>query len=326
MNNDLNRRTWIAGVAATALFPAALPAFGADYPKRPIRVITPNSAGSSVDILARRVATFLGAELGQSAFVENLPGAGGIIGTEALLRAAPDGYTIAVVASNHVVIPHVNPKVRYDALKQFTPIAMILEGGLVLAARPGFPAKNAGEMIAWAKANPGKMNFGTSGVGTTVDLAGRALQHAGGIDVVNVAYKGVSALLPDLMSGQVDVAVVATTAIAAQIKSGAVRGLGVTSQARVETLPDVPPISESVKGFNFPAWYALLGPADLPAPVVSQLAKAVAKLQADPKFVETVRKDGDTPKVMGPAALSSFMASESARFAKLVKDANIVIE
>jgi tripartite-type tricarboxylate transporter receptor subunit TctC len=323
---QINRRTLLAGAAASWLMPAARIAFADTYPSHQIRLITPNSAGSSVDILARRIAGSLGKDFGQTLYVDNLPGAGGIIGTETLIRAAPDGYTLAVVASNHVVLPHVNPKVRYDAIKQITPVAMILEGPLILAARPGFLAKNAAELIAWCKANPGKLNFGTSGVGTTVDLAGRALQQAGGIEVANVAYRGVSALVPDLISGQVDVGVFGVTAIAPQIKSGAVRGLGITSQKRIAALPDVPPISDSVKGFDFPAWYALIGPAGMPPAITDQLAKAVAKLQADPAFIETVGKDGDSPRVMGPADLSRFMASESARFAKLVKDANIVIE
>lgn len=326
MNFSLNRRTLLVATTGAALLSTAQRAAAETYAARQVRIITPNSAGSSVDVLARRVGTFLGQELGSTFFVENVPGAGGIIGTETLMRAAPDGATLAVVASNHVVIPHVNPKVRYDPLKQVTPIALILEGPLVLAARPGFPAKNAGELIAWCKANPGKLNFGTSGIGTTVDLAGRALQQIGGIEVVNVSYRGVSALLPDLIGGQVDVAVFGVTAIAQQIKSGAVRGLGVSTQKRVAALPDVPPVSDTVKGFDFPAWYALLGPAGMNPAITNQLAKAIAKLQADPSFVESVGKDGDVPRVMGPADLTRFMASESARFGKLVKDAKIVVE
>lgn len=326
MTEHINRRTWLAGAAASVFLPTAQGALAQTYPARQVRIITPNSSGSSVDVLARRVSTFLGQETGQSFFVDNLPGAGGIIGTETLIRSAPDGYTLAIVASNHVVIPHVNPKVRYDALEQVTPIALILEGPLVLAARTGFPAKNAAELIAWCKANPGKLNFGTSGVGTTVDLAGRALQQAGGIEVVNVAYRGVSALVPDLISGQVDVAFFGVSAIAPHIKSGAVRGLGVTTQKRIATLADVPLVSDSVKGFDFPAWYALLGPAGMKPDISNRLAQEIAKLQADPHFVETVNKDGDSPRVMGPAELTRFMASESARFGKLVKDAHIVVQ
>lgn len=322
--HHLTRRTFLASAAATGLLPGL--AFCDNYPARQVRIVTPNSAGSSVDLLARRLSEYFGHAMGQAFFVENLPGAGGIIGTETLMRAAPDGYTLAVVASNHVVIPHVNPKVRYDALKQVTPIAMLLEGPLVLAARKGFPAKNMAELARWCRANPGKLNFGTSGVGTTVDLAGRALQQIAKLDVVNVAYRGVSALLPDLMSGQVDVAVFGVSAIAQQIKSGAVQGLGITSQKRIAALPDVPPIGDTVKGFNFPAWYALLGPAGMSPAITNRLAAEVAKLQADRTFIETVAKDGDTPRVMGPADLGLFMASESARFAKLVKDANIVVE
>lgn len=325
--HHLNRRAFMASTAVIGLQPVLGSAFAnTTYPTRQVRVITPNSAGSSVDVLARRVAEYLGSTMGQAFFVENLPGAGGIIGTETLIRSAPDGYTLAVVASNHVVIPHVNPKVRYDALKQVTPIAMLLEGPLVLAARKDFPAKNAAELLQWCKANPRKLNFGTSGVGTTVDLAGRSLQQSAKVEVLNVPYRGVSALVPDLLSGEIDVAVFGVSAIAAQIKSGAVKGLGVTTRKRIAALPDVPAISESVEGYMFPAWYALLGPAGISPEVVNRLAAEVTKLQGDQKFAETVAKDGDSPKVMGPAELGKFMATESARFAKLVKDANIVVE
>lgn len=326
--SQITRRQFIACATLTALSVAPIgKALAAEsYPSKSVRIITPNSGGSSVDLLARRVATFLNQSTGKPFYVENLPGAGGIIGTEALIRAEPDGYTLAVVASNHVVIPHVNPRVKYDALKQVTPIAMISQGPLILAARPGFPAKNAAELIKWCKENPGKLNFGTSGVGTTVDLAGRALQQIGHIKVTNVAYRGVSSLIPDLISGQIDVAVFGVTAISQQIMAGAVRGLGITTKMTIAALPGVPPIADSVKGFDFPAWYALLGPARLRPEVTSLLAAEVARLQADPRFISTLAKDGDTPLVMGPAELGKFMATESVRYGKLVKEANIVVE
>jgi tripartite-type tricarboxylate transporter receptor subunit TctC len=323
----VTRRTLVRCAVAAALLSTIGVALAQPYPSKQVRVITPNSAGSSVDLLARRVAQSLDKSTGGTFYVDNQPGAGGIIGTEALIRSKPDGYTLAVVASNHVVIPHINSNAKYDALKQVTPVALILEGPLVLATRPGFPAKNAAELIQWAKANPGKLKFGTSGVGTTVDLAGRALQQIGGIEVTNVPYKGVSGLVPDLLSGQIDVAVFGVTAIAQHIKRGTAQGIGVTTQKRIAALPEVPPIGESVKGFtDFPAWYALIGPAGMSRDVTNRLASEIAKLQADPAFVETVTKDGDVPRVMGPDALSAFMASESARFAKLIKDAKIVVE
>lgn len=325
---QISRRTLLRGSAATALFSTFGPAFADIYPSRPVRLVIPNSAGSSVDILARRVGTLLGASLGQSFYIENLPGAGGIIGTQNLIRSVPDGYSLSIVASNHVVIPHVNPKsVRYDALKQVTPIALILEGPLVLAARKGFPAANAGELIAYCKANPGKVTFGTSGLGTTVDLAGRALQQVGQINVVNVPYRGVASLVPDVLSGQVDVAVFGVSAISQQILTGDVRGLGVTTNKRVATLPDVPAIADSVPDFkDFPAWYAFLGPAGLPAPITNRLAQEIAKIQADPAFIDAVSKEGDSPRVMGPDELGRFMASESARIGQLVKDAKLAVE
>lgn len=324
----ISRRRFIAyaSLAAVAASPMGRVIAANPYPSKNVRIVTPNSGGSSVDLLARRVATYLNQSTGKAFYVENLPGAGGIIGTEALVRAEPDGYTLAVVASNHVVLPHVNPRVKYDALKQVTPIAMISEGPLILAARPGFPAKNAAELIKWCKENPGKLNFGTSGVGTTVDLAGRALQQIGQIKVTNVAYRGVSSLIPDLISGQVDVAVFGVTAISQQIKAGTVRGLGITTKKSIAALPDIPPIADSVKGFDFPAWYALLGPAKMRPEVTNRLAAEIAKLQADPTFVATLKKDGDAPVVMGPAELGRFMATESARYGKLVKEANIVVE
>ena len=204
---DCSRRGFLARAAAlsTALPVGAAMAEG--YPSRPIRIITPNSAGSSVDNLARRVGNHLNRAWGVPVVVENIAGAGGIIGTEKLIAAPADGLTLAIVAKNHVILPLVNPAVRYDALAQVTPVCTILESCGVLAARPGFPAKTAAEMIAYAKANPGKVNFGTSGIGTSVDLQGRLLQQIGGIEVVNVAYRGVASLVPDLMSGMVDVAV-----------------------------------------------------------------------------------------------------------------------
>ncbi|GAA5235300.1 Bug family tripartite tricarboxylate transporter substrate binding protein [Verticiella sediminum] len=323
--HKLSRRGFLG---TAAVLGAALPltAVRADpYPSRPIRLITPNSAGSSVDKLARRVGDHLNRGLGTAVVVENIPGAGGIIGTERLISSPPDGYTLALVAKNHIIIPLVNTAVRYDALKQVTPVCTVLESCGVLAARPGFPAKTAADLIAYARQYPGKVNFGSSGVGTSVDLQGRVLQQIGGIDVVNVAYRGVSALVPDLMSGVVDVAFFGLSAVSEQIHAGSLTGLGITRPQRLAAFPDIPPIAESVPGYSFSGWYALIAPAGLDASIAQRLSDEIARLQADPSFVEMAAREGEAPMSMTGVQLAEFMAQESRDIAALVKSADIRI-
>jgi tripartite-type tricarboxylate transporter receptor subunit TctC len=322
---SIGRRQFLGyGSAMSAIFPMA-PALADEYPSKPIRIITPNSAGSSVDNLARRVGDHLSHAWGISVIVDNTPGAGGIIGTEKLIASPADGYTIAVVATNHIILPHVNSAVRYDALAQITPVCTILDSCGVVAARPGFPAKTAGELITYAKANPGKLNFGTSGVGTSVDLSGRLLQKIGGIDVVNVPYRGVSTLVPDLRSGAVDVAVFGLSAVSGLIRAGSLVGLGITRRERLAMFPDIPPISESVPTFRFSGWFALLAPVGLSSAITKKLADEIGRLQADRAFIDAAARDGDVPLVMSGTPLKNFMEEESKRIAALVKSANIKI-
>lgn len=320
-----SRRTMLSVLAASCYLPM-LSARAEDYPARPIRIITTSTAGSSVDVLARRIAKYFGESLGQSSYVDNVAGAGGIIGTEQLIRSKPDGYTLAVVAKSHVITPLINKAARYNVLTQTTAICMLQESCSVLVASRHFPADTIAQLVAYAKRNPGKVNFGFGGLGTTNDLQGRLIQQLAQIDVLNVPYKGAAGLLSDLLAGTVDVAVMAIPAVSEHIRSGALKPLGITRGIRTPALPDVPPVKDELPDFNFGGWYALVGPAGIPADITTRLSKEIKNLQARPEFIQAAAKDGETPFIMDTAQTASFMRNESYQVAKIIKATNIVIE
>jgi tripartite-type tricarboxylate transporter receptor subunit TctC len=321
------RRAWLALAAGAAISSLLAAAHAADRP--PLRVLLPFSPGSGVDVIVRSVGPALARELGgQAVVIENLPGAGGITGTSALVKAAPDGNTIAFVSNNHAVNPSVYKKMPYDSLADITPISMVGASPFVLVVNPSkLPAANAKELVALLKARPGAYNYASSGNGTIIHLAGEMFVEAAGVSAKHIPYKGVGPMLADLIGGQVDFGVAAVPAVQGHLKSGALRAIGVTGTARVPSLPDLPTIAE--QGWpevDVAGWFAVIGPAKLPAAEVKRLHAAVVAAFADAEVRAAMAKQENLIRPSTPEAAAQMLKSEQERYAQLVKKANITLE
>ncbi|HEV7574540.1 MAG TPA: tripartite tricarboxylate transporter substrate binding protein [Caldimonas sp.] len=322
-----SHRRAVLVLAAGVAFAASFSAHAADRP--PLRVILPVSAGSGVDTIVRAAAPALGKELGgQAVVIENLPGAGGITGTSALVKAQPDGNTIAFVSNNHAVNPSVYKKMPYDSLADVTPITMVGATPFVLVVNPAkLPAKNASEMVALLKARPGAYNFASSGNGTIIHLAGEMFVEAAGVDARHIPYKGVGPMLADLIGGQVDFGVVAVPAVQGHLKNGTLRAIGITGKARVPSLPDVPTIAEQgYPDVDVTGWFAVLGPPKLPGAEVRRLHDAVVAAFADPDVRAAMARQENLISPSTPEAAAQMLKSEQERYARLVKKANIALD
>jgi tripartite-type tricarboxylate transporter receptor subunit TctC len=325
MNSSISRRTVLALAASALLAASGVQAQSGG----PMRVILPIGAGSGVDTIMRAAQNDLSKALGgQPVVIENLPGAGGITGTSAIVKAAPDGNTIGVISNNHAVNPSVFKKIPYDSLKDITPISVVGSTPFVLVVNPAkVPAKNAKELQAFLKAKPGAYNYASSGNGTIIHLAGEMFVDAAGVDVKHIPYKGVGPMVADLIGGQVELGVVAVPAAQGHLKSGALRAIGVMGKQRVPSLPDLPTIAE--QGFpdvDIAGWFAVVGPAKLPAAQVKRLHDAVAAAFASADVKAAMAKQENVIAPTSPEAAAQFLASEQDRYAKLVKKANIVLE
>jgi tripartite-type tricarboxylate transporter receptor subunit TctC len=318
--------------AALALCTAALlGAAGAAHAQSssPLRVLLPVGAGSGVDTIMRAVQNELSKALGgQAVVIENLPGAGGITGTTAIVKAAPDGNTVGVVSNNHAVNPSVFKKLPYDSINDLTPISVIGSTPFVLVVNPAkVPAKTARELQAFLKARPGTYNYASSGNGTIIHLAGEMFVDAAGVDVRHIPYKGTGQQVADLIGGQVELGVVALPAVQGHLKSGALRAIGVMGKARVATLPDVPTLAE--QGFpevDVAGWFAVVGPARLPPAQVKRLHDAFVAAFASAEVRAAMTRQDNVIAPTTPEAALQFFKSEQARYAVLVKKADIKID
>jgi len=327
MNDPIRSRRRAALALLGAGLLGALGANGADKP--PLRVILPVSAGSGVDTIVRAVAPALQKELGgQPVVIENLPGAGGITGTSALVKAQPDGNTIAFVSNNHAVNPSVYKKMPYDSLADVTPISVVGATPFVLVVNPSkLPASNARELVALLKAKPGVYNFASSGNGTIIHLADEMFVDAAGVDAKHIPYKGVGPMVADLIGGQVDFGVVAVPAVQGHLKNGTLRAIGVMGKTRVPSLPDLPTIAE--QGFpevDIAGWFAVLGPPKLPAADVKRLHDAVVAAFADAEVRAAMARQENLINPSTPEAAAQTLKSEQDRYARLVKKANIALD
>ncbi|MGJ7490488.1 Bug family tripartite tricarboxylate transporter substrate binding protein [Variovorax sp. ZT4R33] len=323
--SPMNRRTSITALAG--LLATFGPAYAADaYPSKPIRMITPNSAGSGADNMTRRLADQMSRALKQPFVVENLPGAGGVVGTEALLRAPADGYAIALISSNYVVFPHVYKKLSFDALKDITPIAGVASSPMVLVARSDLPANNVAELKALALKQPNKLTLGSSGNGTILHLAGMFMQDKGQFTLLHVPYKGVAPVLPDLVSGVVDVAFMSYAAVEGLVQQGRLKVLAVSSAKRAPALPNVPTLSEAIPGCILEAWYAVIGPKGMPADIVRKLNETINTTLRSSAFQNQIAPEGAAIAPMSPDELKAFMASEYVKHGELVARSGAVIQ
>jgi len=319
----LDRRSLVLGSLAVAAGGVTLAA------DRPLRVILPVGAGSGVDGIVRAVGPSLTRALGgQPVVIENLPGAGGITGTLAIVQAAPDGSTIGIVSNNHVVNPSVFKKLPYDSLNDITPISVIGATPFVLVVNPTrLPAKDARELQALLKARPGGYNYASSGVGTIIHLGTEMFTSAADVKMQHIPYKGVGPMVADLIGGQVDLGVVALPAVQGHLRSGALRAIGIMGTSRVASMPDLPTIAE--QGFpevDVGGWFAAVAPARLPSAEVRRLHDAVVAAFAMPEAAQAMAKQENIIAPSTPEAAVQFFRSEQERYARLVKKAGITPE
>jgi tripartite-type tricarboxylate transporter receptor subunit TctC len=319
----MNRRSLFVLVTALAALPSLAPA--QDRP--PMRIILPVSAGSGVDTITRASSNALSRALGQAVVVENLPGAGGITGTQALVKSRNDGNTISFVSNNHVINPSVYSKMPFDSVEDITPISVVGTTPLVIVVNPKVPAHNVKELIAFLKAKPGAYNYASSGNGTIIHLAGEMFVEEAGVDVRHVPYKGVGPQVVDLISGQVEFGVVALPAAQGHLKNGALRAIGVGSRKRIPAAADIPTIAEQgLPDYEAEGWFAVIGPAKLPAPEVKRIHTAVITAFADPDVKANMDRQGNVVNPTSPEDALKFFRSEVAKYAKLVKKAGIKLD
>jgi len=308
------------------LFVSAGPGYALDYPTRPIRFIVSFAAGGPNDTIARLLGQFLGEELGQTIVVEDHVGAGGNIGMADVLAATPDGYTIGFVAPNNAINQTLYQNIPFDFVRDSTPIAGTMALANVMEENLDFPAKTLAEFIALAKTEPGKINFGSGGVGTSPHMSGELLQAMTGIKLTHVAYRGSAPATTDLLGGQIPLMFDNLPGAIQNIKAGKVRALGVTTTKRVAELPDVPTIGETVPGYEVSVWYGISGPKGIPPEIVAKLNAAVNAALAKPELKQRFHQLGGEVMPMSPAAFGKLVADETVKWAKVVKFAGLKVE
>ncbi|PIT79631.1 tripartite tricarboxylate transporter substrate binding protein [Limnohabitans sp. 15K] len=310
-------------LAAAAAF-VAPSASAQDYPNKPIRLVLPFPPGGVTDLLARALAEKLAPRLGQPVIVDNKPGAGTVLASDLVARAPADGYTLLVAASSLGTAPLIYDKVSYDAIKSFTPVTQIASVVHVVVVNPALPVKSVKELIAYAKANPGKLNYASTGTGTSTHLEGELLKSMAGVYMVHIPYRGSGPALIDLVGGQVGVMIDALGSSGPFIKAGKLRALAVTTAKRSQSIPELPTVSESgVPGYEAMPWLGLVAPAGTPQPVVDRLHREVAKVLEDPEIRERFKGWGLDIIGNTPAEFTSFLRRDVDQWASVIKRANI---
>ena len=294
------------------------------YPSRPVRMIVPFPPGSAPDIVARLIGQWLTELLGQPLILDNRPGAGSNIGTEAAVRSAPDGYTIQMTVLTNVFNATLYTNLNFNFLTDVTHVAGIANAPYVIVVPPSFPPKTIPDLVAYAKANPGKINFASGGKGSSSHIFGELFKTLAGVDLVHVPYRSNS--MPDLLSGQVQMFVSPIPQSLQLVRDGKLRALGVTTQKRLAQLPDIPTVAESVPGYEALGWYGLGVPKNVPADIVEKLNAATNKALADPKLVARLADLGVEPMPMTTAEFAKFISSESNKWTKVIRAAGVTLE
>ena len=315
----------VAWITGTLLI--ATPALAQPYPSKPIRVIVPFAAGGAVDQLARVVGARLQESLGQPVVIENRAGAGGTTATNEVAKSAPDGYTILQNTNGQAISPAIYKSLPFDTMRDFIPVTQLVATSTVLVAHPKLLARTARELVALAKAKPGGLNYGMTGVGNSLHLTMEMFKRAAGIDIQAIPYRGDAPLNTALVAGEVDVAVVPLAAIVPHVQSGAIRALAVSSAQRSALMPDVPTLSEdAVPGFEASGWQGWFVPAKTPPEVVALIHREVAKIVGDPAMAKRLLAMGNEPVGSSPDVFAAKFRDDVARFAKVIKEAGIPLQ
>ena len=330
MDSSPARRRLACWVTAGALMLAALPLAAQSqtqtYPSRPIRLVVPFTPGGSTDILARAIGQELAKAWSVSVVVDNVPGAGGAIGAERVARATPDGYTLLMGHIGTLAVnPSLYPKLPYDPLKDFTPVAWVANVPNVLVLHPATPATNLKAFVAYARSNPGRLNYGSGGNGSAANLATDYLKMRTGISLVHIPYRGTAPAVVDLVAGQTQVLFTGVPAVIGQVRSGQLMALAVSGRQRVEALPDVPTVNEALglKDFEADQWYGIVAPAGTPAEIVAKLNQAINAALSSPELKKRLAAEGAVANPATPQAFGQYIAAEIARWKPVIASGRV---
>jgi tripartite-type tricarboxylate transporter receptor subunit TctC len=298
-----------------------------DYPSRAVKIIVPYGVGGSADVYGRFLAAKLSDALGQPFVIENRPGGGAVIGTDVVAKSDPDGYTLLVMSNTHTVNETLIPKKPYDLMKDLAPITGINSQDLLLVANPKVKAKNLKEFLAYAKKNPGKLNYASSGPGTPYHMAGELFKHMAGLDIVHIPHKGSDQARTAVLGGQVDIMFDAISTSISQVHAGRLKALGTTGKKRSPVTPEIPTIAEAgVPGYEATIWLGLMAPAKTPKPVIDKLSSSVNKIINSPEVKANWAKQGAVPMGMKPDEFEKFMRADIQKWAKLVKETGMKVQ
>ena len=316
-----------AGVVASAILLAGSPALAQDdYPTKPIRLITPAAQGGTTDILARLFGAKLSDVFKQQVLVENRASASGVIAGEMTANAPADGYTLLLAYHQHTVNAALNPKLPYHPVNKFTPITQLTSAGLMLVVHPSAPPKTLAEFMGWTKNFQGALNFGSAGVGSGGHLAGELYKQMAGVKAEHVPYKGSGPALMALLANEYHYNFAGLQPAQAQVRAGKLRGLAVTTPKRVAALPEMPAVAEALPGFEVVGWYGVLGPANLPQPIVKRLHEELIKILNAPDIRERILADGSEPVGSAPEEFRQFLLADLAKWAKVVKESGAKLD
>ena len=316
-----------AHLIALVCFAFAGSAF-AQFPDRPVKIVAPSTPGDAPDVIARALADKLGAALGQPVIVENKPGAGGVVGSEFVAKAPADGYTLIMGnAGSHGINAALYANLPYDPVRDFAPVALVSTAPNVMVVNPSVPATTVTEFIAYAKANPNKLNYASGGNGSSAHLSAELFKQMAGIEMMHIPYKGASPAIADVIAGNAQVFIGNLPPVLPQIKAGKLRALGVTTLTRSAELPDVPTIAEAgLPGFETVAWFGVFAPAATPRPIVMRLNSEINRIVATPEFRETLAKLGTTPAPGTPDTYATRIAADVAKWKRVVATGKIKVD
>ncbi len=327
LSNHQSRRFVLPLLTSLALIATGLNVQAQNWPAKPISLVVPFPSGGTTDVLARAVGQELSVALGQPVVVESKPGAGSTLGADYVAKAKPDGHTLLMGAVHHTIASSVYKKLPYDFQKDLAPISIVAMVPNILVINTAIPAKNVSELLALAKAQPGKYSFGSNGNGTAQHLIGAQFESMGSVELLHVPYKGSGPLTTDLLGGQIQMSFDTITPVLPHIKAGKLRALAVTTGKRSAALPDVPTLDEAgLKGFDLGTWFGLLAPAGTPTPIVERLSQEVARIVARPDFRKKLEDIGANPVGNTSVQMARQIKEDTERYAKLVKDAKVSLE